>query len=55
VQASLVTSMYLGDRWEYLFHCGDLRFRAFGHTPRDPGNHWVEFPANDCWAFAQAS
>ncbi|SAL57728.1 ABC transporter ATP-binding protein [Caballeronia telluris] len=55
VQANLVTSMYLGDRWEYLFHCGDLRFRAFGHTPRDPGNHWVEFPANDCWAFAQAS
>ncbi|SAL24021.1 ABC transporter ATP-binding protein [Caballeronia humi] len=55
VPASLITSMYLGDRWEYLFHCGDLRFRAFGHTPRDPGNHWVEFPANDCWAFAQAS
>jgi iron(III) transport system ATP-binding protein len=55
LQASLVTSMYLGDRWEYLFHCGDLRFRAFGHVPRDPGNHWVEFPANDCWAFAQAS
>jgi iron(III) transport system ATP-binding protein len=55
LQANLVTSMYLGDRWEYLFHCGELRFRAFGHTPRDPGKHWVEFPANDCWAFAQAS
>ena len=55
LQANLVTSMYLGDRWEYLFHCGDLRFRAFGHTSRDPGKHWIEFPANDCWAFAQAS
>jgi iron(III) transport system ATP-binding protein len=55
LQANLVTSMYLGDRWEYLFHCGDLRFRAFGHTPRVSGMHWVEFPANDCWAFAQAS
>ncbi|GAB3629965.1 lipase [Pandoraea terrae] len=55
LNANLVTSMYLGDRWEYLFHCGELRFRAFGHIPRDPGNHWVEFPANDCWAFAQAS
>jgi iron(III) transport system ATP-binding protein len=32
-----------------------LHFRAFGLTPRDPGKHWVEFPANDCWAFAQAS
>ncbi|WP_407842876.1 TOBE domain-containing protein, partial [Burkholderia pseudomallei] len=25
--AELVTSMYLGDRWEYLFHCGALRLR----------------------------
>ncbi|MFK0377300.1 ABC transporter ATP-binding protein [Pandoraea sp. NPDC090278] len=55
VNAQLVTSMYLGDRWEYLFHCGTLRFRAFGHVPREPGNHWVEFPANDCWAFAQSN
>jgi len=55
VNGQLVTSMYLGDRWEYLFHCGALRFRAFGHVPREPGNHWVEFPANDCWAFAQSN
>jgi iron(III) transport system ATP-binding protein len=55
LEANLITSMYLGDRWEYLFHHGDLRFRAFGRTPRDPGKHWIEFPANDCWAFAQAS
>jgi iron(III) transport system ATP-binding protein len=52
LQAELVTSMYLGDRWEYLFHCGDLRFRAFGDAPRQPGHHWVEFPASACWAFA---
>ncbi|MBD2964165.1 ABC transporter ATP-binding protein, partial [Burkholderia pseudomallei] len=32
--AELVTSMYLGDRWEYLFHCGALRLRAFGTVPR---------------------
>jgi iron(III) transport system ATP-binding protein len=55
LEAELVTSMYLGDRWEYLFHCGDLRLRAFGHVPRAAGRHWIEFPANDCWAFAQAS
>ncbi|WP_137936294.1 ABC transporter ATP-binding protein [Chitinivorax sp. B] len=52
--ARLVTSMYLGDRWEYLFHQGSLRFRAFGHEPRDAGEYWVEFPANDTWVFAQA-
>ncbi|AHE37347.1 lipase [Burkholderia pseudomallei] len=52
--AELVTSMYLGDRWEYLFHCGALRLRAFGTVPRAAGGHWLEFPANDCWAFAKA-
>lgn len=55
LRAELVTSMYLGDRWEYLFHCGALRLRAFGHVPRTAGEHWLEFPANDCWAFAHAS
>ncbi|KVF01035.1 ABC transporter ATP-binding protein [Burkholderia vietnamiensis] len=54
LQADLVTSMYLGDRWEYLFHRGDMRLRAFGHAPRAAGAHWIEFPANDCWAFAKA-
>lgn len=55
LRADLVTSMYLGDRWEYLFHCGELRLRAFGQLPRAAGPHWIEFPENDCWAFAQAS
>ena len=54
LQADLVTSMYLGDRWEYLFHCGEMRLRAFGHVPRAAGKHWIEFPTNDCWAFAKA-
>ncbi len=54
LQAELVTAMYLGDRWEYLFHCGPLRLRAFGQVPRAAGRHWIEFPANDCWAFAKA-
>ena len=44
--------MYLGDRWEYLFHCGEMRLRAFGHARA--GKHWIEFPTNDCWAFAKA-
>ncbi|SKD04624.1 iron(III) transport system ATP-binding protein [Burkholderia sp. CF099] len=54
LEAELVTSMYLGDHWEYLFHHGDLRFRALGPIARQPGLHWVEFPANDCWAFSNA-
>jgi iron(III) transport system ATP-binding protein len=51
--ARLVTAMYLGDRWEYLFESGDLRLRAFGHAPRETGaQHWVELPAEACWAYA---
>ncbi|AOX99015.1 ABC transporter ATP-binding protein [Jeongeupia sp. USM3] len=54
IKARLVTAMYLGDRWEYLFHQGGLRFRAYGGEPRDAGDYWVEFPTNDCWVFAAA-
>ncbi|HKU00214.1 MAG TPA: ABC transporter ATP-binding protein [Paraburkholderia sp.] len=53
LRAELVTSMYLGDRWEYLFQCGELRLRAFGCGPEEPGQHWIELPERDCWAFAR--
>jgi iron(III) transport system ATP-binding protein len=53
--AKLVTTMFLGDRWEYLFTCGDLRFRAFGTEARQPGNdYWVSFPEDACWMYAAA-
>jgi iron(III) transport system ATP-binding protein len=55
IAADLVASLYLGDRWEYLFHCGDLRLRAFGQMPRAAGRHWLEFPCHDCWVFAHAN
>ncbi|WP_432720034.1 ABC transporter ATP-binding protein [Jeongeupia wiesaeckerbachi] len=54
IKAKLITAMYLGDRWEYLFHQGETRFRAYGIEPRNAGDYWVEFPANDCWVFAAA-
>jgi iron(III) transport system ATP-binding protein len=51
--SKLVTSMFLGDRWEYLFESGDLRFRAFGSDAREIGRtHWLELPPDACWAFA---
>ena len=53
--AKLVTSMFLGDRWEYLFTGAGLRFRAFGTEPRQPGmEYWVAFPEEACWVFAAA-
>ena len=47
----LVTSMYLGERWEYLFHRGPLKVRAYGNEALEPGRHWLEFPADRLWVF----
>ena len=47
-----ITSMYLGDKWEYLFHAGALRLRAYGRKPLAPGQAWwLELPAPDLWIF----
>ena len=51
VQLPLVTSMYLGDRWEHLFNLGDLRLRAYGSVPLPKGDHWLEIPRRDLWVF----
>ncbi|PWC53017.1 ABC transporter ATP-binding protein [Azospirillum sp. TSO22-1] len=47
----LVTSMYLGERWEYLFHRGPLKVRAYGDRELAPGRHWLEFPPDRVWLF----
>ncbi len=47
----LETSLYLGERWEYLLTRGDMRVRAWGRAPLPPGERWVEFPADDLWLF----
>jgi iron(III) transport system ATP-binding protein len=51
LQLPLVTSMYLGDRWEHLFHAGDLRVRAYGPVQLNPGPQWLEVPATELWIF----
>ena len=51
IKLSLVTSMYLGEKWEHLFHQGEMRLRAFGHAPLAAGQHWLEIPRNDLWVF----
>ena len=47
----LVTSMFLGDRWEYLFHRGDLRLRAYGPLALAPGEQWLELAPESLWIF----
>ena len=51
VRLPLVTSMYLGDRWEHLFHLGDMRLRAYGTAPLAAGEHWLEIPRERLWIF----
>ena len=49
--ADLSTSMYLGDKWEHLFHVGDARMRAYGAEPLAAGRHWLELPQQSFWVF----
>ena len=49
--ADLSTSMYLGDKWEHLFHVGDARVRAYGERPLAAGRHWLEVPPQSFWVF----
>ncbi|STR70585.1 ABC transporter ATP-binding protein [Raoultella ornithinolytica] len=53
LELPLLTSMYLGDRWEYLFRTrgDDFAIRAYGPALRDDGHCHLTFPANDLWIF----
>ena len=51
VKLPLVTSMFLGDRWEHLFHRNDLRLRAYGPMALNPGDQWLEIPKESLWIF----
>ena len=51
VQLPLVTSMYLGDRWECLFKAGDTAVRAYSRHRVDPGAYWLEMPPEKLWVF----
>jgi iron(III) transport system ATP-binding protein len=51
LKLSLVTSMYLGDRWEYLFRFGGGSLRAYGGVALTPGEYWLAFPPEQLWVF----
>ncbi|HET9047057.1 MAG TPA: ABC transporter ATP-binding protein, partial [Casimicrobiaceae bacterium] len=49
--AELSTSMYLGDKWEHLFHIGEASVRAYGDRPLAAGRQWLEMPRGELWVF----
>ncbi|MDQ2735168.1 MAG: ABC transporter ATP-binding protein [Pseudomonadota bacterium] len=51
LQLALVTSMFIGDRWEYLFQRNDLRLRAYGSMALAAGDQWLEIPRESLWIF----
>lgn len=55
LQLPLLTSMYLGDRWEYLFRTegDDFPLRAYGTALRDAEHCHLTLPAEDVWIFPE--
>jgi iron(III) transport system ATP-binding protein len=51
IQLPLSTCMYLGDRWECLFKHGAASVRAYSKQRIDPGQYWLEMPAEKLWVF----
>ena len=52
IPMELVTSMYLGDRWEYVLDNGHTMVRAHGRQALPAGPRWVEVPSDALWVFA---
>ncbi len=50
-EVDLVTSMFLGDRYEYVFHAGKDLLRAWGKRHEVPGKRWLELPGDAVWIF----
>ncbi|OZI20580.1 lipase [Bordetella genomosp. 9] len=57
VDMRLMTSMYLGDRWEYVFRppgeesVSAMALRAYGQEHRAPGAHRLALPPSRLWIF----
>ncbi len=47
----LVTCVYLGNSWEYLFSLKDTHLRCYGDEPLTQGEHWLEVPQDHLWVF----
>ncbi|HEX4331671.1 MAG TPA: ABC transporter ATP-binding protein [Usitatibacter sp.] len=51
LQPELATSMFLGDKWEHIFHLGNTTLRAHGPEALAKGRQWLEIPRADFWVF----
>jgi iron(III) transport system ATP-binding protein len=51
IEPELTTSMFLGDKWEHVFHLGETTLRAHTSGTLQKGRHWLEIPRDDLWVF----
>jgi iron(III) transport system ATP-binding protein len=51
LKMKLHSALYLGERWEYLFHLGELRIRVWGEERLPEGEYWVSVPETSLWIF----
>ena len=54
IELPLLTCMYLGDRWECLFHRSghnEISLRAYSKYKLDAGKYWLHMPADKLWVF----
>ncbi|SMP64870.1 ABC transporter ATP-binding protein [Noviherbaspirillum suwonense] len=54
IRLPLSTCMYLGDRWECLFHRPEAReggLRAYSPYRLAPGDYWLQLPQEKLWVF----
>lgn len=54
IKLPLLTCMYLGDRWECLFHRGggdEISVRAYSPHKLEAGEYWLKLPEDKLWVF----
>jgi len=51
LKMKLNSALYLGERWEYLFHLGELRIRVWGEERLPEGEYWISVPETSLWIF----
>jgi iron(III) transport system ATP-binding protein len=51
IDPELTTSMFLGEKWEHIFHLGETTLRAHTSAALAKGKHWVELPRDHLWVF----
>jgi len=51
LKMKLNSALYLGERWEYLFHLDELRIRVWGEERLPEGEYWISVPETSLWIF----